>query len=155
MSFRSFGLQVYKGIYYTLWNTNVYDEADLTSTNNLCFEQKYEKYQNFLSENFHFLGVNFSVFSVFVMLGNKEHLKERKSVTYFIETLHNSNLVFRATCAPPHPRYHGLTPLSRFNRDPIFQDDKMCSMITRKIKKNKISIIKNWETFYGTQHQLQ
>ena len=29
-------------------------EAVLTSTNNLCFEQKYEKYQNFLSENFHF-----------------------------------------------------------------------------------------------------
>ena len=24
------------------------------STHNLCFEQKYEKYQNFLSENFHF-----------------------------------------------------------------------------------------------------
>ena len=23
---------------------------------NLCFEQKYEKYQNFLSENFHFFG---------------------------------------------------------------------------------------------------
>ena len=26
-------------------------------THNLCFEQKYEKYQNFLSENFHFLVV--------------------------------------------------------------------------------------------------
>ena len=26
----------------------------LTSTHNLCFVQKYEKYQNFLSENFHF-----------------------------------------------------------------------------------------------------
>ena len=39
------------------------------STHNLCFEQKYEKYQNFLSENFHFL-VKFSVFlnrHVFVM----------------------------------------------------------------------------------------
>ena len=29
---------------------------------NLCFEQKYEKYQNFLSENFHFLVVKFSVY---------------------------------------------------------------------------------------------
>ena len=27
-----------------------------TNTHNLCFEQKYEKYQNFLSENFHFFG---------------------------------------------------------------------------------------------------
>ena len=27
----------------------------LTSTHNLCFEQKYEKYQFFLSENFQFL----------------------------------------------------------------------------------------------------
>ena len=40
------------------------------STHNLCFEQKYEKYQNFLSENFHFLVVKFSVYlnrHVFVM----------------------------------------------------------------------------------------
>ena len=37
-------------------------EAVLTSTHNLCFEQKYEKYQNFLSENFHFLVVKFSVY---------------------------------------------------------------------------------------------
>ena len=29
---------------------------------NLCFEQKYEKYQNFLSENFQFLVVKFSVY---------------------------------------------------------------------------------------------
>ena len=43
------------------------------STHNLCFEQKYEKYQNFLSENFHFfsLVVKFSVYlnrHVFVMV---------------------------------------------------------------------------------------
>ena len=46
------------------------DEAVLTSTHNLCFEQKYEKYQNFLSENFHFLVIKFSVYlnrHVFVM----------------------------------------------------------------------------------------
>ena len=29
---------------------------------NLCFEQKQEKYQNFLSENFQFLVVKFSIF---------------------------------------------------------------------------------------------
>ena len=34
----------------------------LTSTKNLCLEQKYEKYLNFLSENFHFLVVKFSVY---------------------------------------------------------------------------------------------
>ena len=38
-------------------------EAVLTSTHNLCFEQKYEKYQNFLSGNFlFFLVVKFSVY---------------------------------------------------------------------------------------------
>ena len=37
---------------------------------NLCLEQKYEKYQNFLSENFPFLEVKFSMYldrRVFVM----------------------------------------------------------------------------------------
>ena len=37
-------------------------EAVLTSTHNLCFEQKYEKYQSFLSENIHFLEVKFSIY---------------------------------------------------------------------------------------------
>ena len=32
------------------------------STHNLCFEQKYEKYRSFLSENFQFLEVNFSIY---------------------------------------------------------------------------------------------
>ena len=47
-------------------------EAVLTSTHNLYFEQKYEKYQSFfLSENFQFLVVKFSVYlnrHVFVMV---------------------------------------------------------------------------------------
>ena len=41
------------------------------SNHNLCFEQKYEKYQNFLSKNFAFLVVKFSIYlnrHVFVML---------------------------------------------------------------------------------------
>ena len=38
-------------------------EAVLSSTHNQCFEQKYEKYQNFLSENFHFHGGK--IFSIF------------------------------------------------------------------------------------------
>ena len=40
------------------------------STHNRCFVQKYEKYQNFLSENFHFLVVKYSILlnrRVFVM----------------------------------------------------------------------------------------
>ena len=37
-------------------------KAVLTCTHNLCFVQKYEKYQNFLSENFHFLLIKFSVY---------------------------------------------------------------------------------------------
>ena len=32
------------------------------SAHNLCFEQKYENYQNFSSENFHFLVIKFSVY---------------------------------------------------------------------------------------------
>ena len=49
---------------------NCLAEAVLTSTHNLCFEQKYEKILEFLSENFHFLVVKFSVYlnrRVFVM----------------------------------------------------------------------------------------
>ena len=44
---------------------------------NLCFEQKCEKYQKFLSENFQFLEVKFSIYlnrRVFVMISS--HLKE-------------------------------------------------------------------------------
>ena len=40
------------------------------STHNLYFEQKYKKYQDFLSENFQFLKVKFSLYlnrRVFVM----------------------------------------------------------------------------------------
>ena len=40
------------------------------STHNLCFEQKYKIYQSFLSENFQFLEVKFSIYlnrRVFVM----------------------------------------------------------------------------------------
>ena len=38
---------------HRLW---VFCEAVLTSTHNICFEQKYEKYLNFSSENFQFYG---------------------------------------------------------------------------------------------------
>ena len=41
------------------------------TTHNLCFEQKYGKYQRFLSENFQFVEVKFSTYlnrRVFVMV---------------------------------------------------------------------------------------
>ena len=49
------------------------------STHNLCFEQKYEKYQTFLSENFQFLAVKFSIYMylnrcVFVMTVCRAHV---------------------------------------------------------------------------------
>ena len=62
--------------------------------NNLCFEQKYEKYQKFLAENFHFLVVKFSVYlnrRVFIIknfafgflanLSNKKNKKKKKKTT--------------------------------------------------------------------------
>ena len=42
-------------------NDYLHCEAVLTSTHNLCFEQKYEKISEFLSENFQFLEVKFSI----------------------------------------------------------------------------------------------
>ena len=41
-------------------------EAVLTSTHNLCFEQKYEKYQNYYLKTFVFFGGKiFSLFEIF------------------------------------------------------------------------------------------
>ena len=50
--------------------------------NNLCFEQEYEKYQRFLSENFQFLEVKFYTYlhrRVFVMLFNFEKFSTLKN----------------------------------------------------------------------------
>ena len=47
------------------------------STHNLCSEQKYEKYHSFLSENFQFLEVKYSIYlnqCVFVMNSADEKL---------------------------------------------------------------------------------
>ena len=48
------------------------------STHNLCFEQKYKKYQRFLPEKFRFLEVKFSIYlnrCVFVMRDHEDQLK--------------------------------------------------------------------------------
>ena len=44
------------GIYIIFLISAQLAEAVLTSTHNLCFEQKYEKYHSFLSENFKIFG---------------------------------------------------------------------------------------------------
>ena len=52
-------------------------EAVLTSTHSVCFEQKYEKYQKFLSEDFQFLLIKFSVYlnrHIFVMIDSNAYL---------------------------------------------------------------------------------
>ena len=56
------------------------DEAVLTSTHNLCFEQEYEKYQiSFLSENFPFLVIKFSIY-----LNRSFHNKKPRRTKNFI-----------------------------------------------------------------------
>ena len=69
----------------THWNRLV--EAVLTSTHSLYFEQNYEKYQkkyqNYLSENFRFLAVKFSVYlnrRVFVMEQSRERNDKQSRV---------------------------------------------------------------------------
>ena len=60
------------------------------STHNLCFEQKCEKYQNFLSEN---LVVKFSVYlnrRVFVMLPSNYENFQIKILIFFIFLLQNN-----------------------------------------------------------------
>ena len=47
-----------------------HNKAVLMCTHNLWFEQKYDKYQSFLSESFQFLEVKFSIYlkrRVFIM----------------------------------------------------------------------------------------
>ena len=66
----------------------------LTSTHNLCFEKKYEKYQNFLSENFHFLVVKLSVNlnrHVFVM--SNSDVRMRKTLKRFLVMLGFFNIL--------------------------------------------------------------
>ena len=70
-------------------------EAVLTSTHNLYFEQKYEKCQNFLSENFQFLVVKFSLYlyrhvlSLFAFMHINDLLKEgllkKESICSYLE----------------------------------------------------------------------
>ena len=76
-------------------------EAVLMSTHNLCFEQKYEKYQNFLSENFQFLEVKVSIYlnrRVFVMAQDilNQYILRILCMfggTYLLHTTHLNNIM--------------------------------------------------------------
>ena len=110
----------------------------LTSTHNLCFEQKYKKYQDFLSENFHFLVVKFSVYlnrRVFVMgVITNNLVRNRKIVIarfhdeciYAVRMHEMTNLCTLARfknyfgafeCARFHYRSHGLIRNDKFTGD--------------------------------------
>ena len=61
----------------------------LTSTHNLCFEQEYEKYQNFLSKKFPVLVVKFTIYlkrRVFVI-----HYHRRRK--YYFEVVALSKII--------------------------------------------------------------
>ena len=63
------------------------------STHSLCFDQKYEKYQSFLSENFQFLVMKFSIYlnsRAFVMKNKMEILY--KIMAYMSLRYNQSNL---------------------------------------------------------------
>ena len=72
--------------YFETISTAPLVEAVLTSTHNICFQQKYEKYQNFLSENFHFLMVKSSIYlnrHVFVMYVFKFSAQFIKNIKFY------------------------------------------------------------------------
>ena len=61
---------------------------------NLCFEQKYEKFKNFLSENLQFLEVKLSIYlnrRVFLM--EQLHDNDPKSYWQLLENLKNEEMV--------------------------------------------------------------
>ena len=71
------------------------------STHNLCFGQKSEKYKKFLSENFQFLVVKFSVSvylnrCVFVMIGGYTR------VTYLPVNNNNNNNITKGAVIRSH-----------------------------------------------------
>ena len=64
------------------------------STHNLCFEQKYAKHQEFLSENFQFLMVKFAIYlnrRVFVMYMQIRSLSYADTFLSFLLILYSSS----------------------------------------------------------------
>ena len=64
---------------------------------NLCFEQKHEKYQTFLSENFHVLVVKFSVYlnkRVFIMFAIKTPSKNYEKILIWMPLLYRAIMIY-------------------------------------------------------------
>ena len=92
-------------------------KAILTSTHNLCFGQKYEKYQNFYLKIFLFLVVNFFIYlnrRVVVMISTKSF--------FLILPQIRTNDTVAAMCISPC-WWRGL--LSRFNVDSKYSKTSM------------------------------
>ena len=83
-----------------------------------CFQQKYEKYQNFLSENFHFLVVKFSVYlnrCVFVMWKHTKHLNTNKFlISQLIFIFAPICLFSKAKYFKAYNEFNGHFPLTHF-----------------------------------------
>ena len=100
----------HKALHGTTWHQNIYirryckkfchwvritlGEAVLTSTHNLCFEQKYEKYQKILSENFHFFGGKFFNIFEYACFRNVNTTSYLQRVSSFIIFIFCSLLIF-------------------------------------------------------------
>ena len=79
-------------------------EAVLTSTHNLCFEQKYEKHQSFCLENFQFLEVKFFIYlnrRVFVMMYDKSNQCTFEMVIFQLFTVMSHVLSHRTALVLP------------------------------------------------------
>ena len=73
------------------------DEVVLMNTHNLCLEQKYEKYQSFLSEKFQLLEVNFPIYlnrRVFVMPRTDTSVKALTILPKYLNTSLNLHALF-------------------------------------------------------------
>ena len=69
------------------------------STHNLCFKQKYEKYQSFLSEHFQFLEVKFSIYLNKACFRNGHAKKKnKKKKNDFLKDIESRVGQIRNTC---------------------------------------------------------
>ena len=79
------------------------------STHNLCFEQKYEKYQSFLCENFQFWKVKFSIYfyrRVFVMYNRVLQKVLSLGSDYFSATFYLTYFYYKLSKYSPFTETH-------------------------------------------------
>ena len=94
-------------------------------THNLCLEQKYEKYQRFLSENFQFLEVKFSIYlnrHVFIMcLGLRCLLRP-----VCINTLGYTSYTINGACCKILCVYLIINTLRKYSTDDKIVSHSLC-----------------------------